>query len=75
MEHLAESILNALALGSPLIVTAAVALALQWMRVRRARLRAERLRLPPSTEPPEPAVPWYSLRPRRKRSNGKGDHS
>lgn len=61
-----EAILTALTIGAPLIVTALVALGVQWIRVRRARLRAERMLLPPSTEPPEPPEPWYSLRPRKR---------
>lgn len=71
-----KPLLDALALGSPIIVTATVALYLSWVRVRRARLRAERQKLPPSTEPPQPKIPWYSLKPRpRARRNGKGDLS
>lgn len=52
MAHLLETILSALAVGTPLIVAGLIGWLLQWLRVRRARLRAERLRLPPSTTPP-----------------------
>jgi len=60
MDAFIASLWSALALGAPLIVAAMVALFLQWLRVRRAKLRAERLQLPPTTPPPPP---WYSLRP------------
>jgi hypothetical protein len=67
MQRFIESIWAALAVGVPLIVTALVSLFLQWLRLRRAKLRAQRMLLPPSSEPPEPPEPWYSLRPRRQR--------
>lgn len=66
MQPVIEAALAALTVGVPVLVTGLVALCLQWLRVRRARLRAERQMLPPSTEPPEPSEPWYSLRPRKR---------
>jgi hypothetical protein len=66
MDHLLDAILAALTVGVGSLIGALIALAIQWLRVRRAKLRAERLELPPSTEPPPPREPWYSLRPRRK---------
>lgn len=70
MDRFVEALWGTLAIATPLIVTALVALILQWLRVRRAKLRVQRLLLPPSTEPPAPPEPWYSLRP-RKRKKGK----
>ncbi len=67
MKRFVDSMGAALALGVPLIIGALVSLFVQWLRLRRAKLRAQRLMLPPSTEPPEPSEPWYSLRPKRKR--------
>lgn len=67
MERLVNQIWDALAIVTPWIVVALGALIVQWIRVRRARLRAERLQLPPSTLPPEPPLPWYSLRPRKRK--------
>lgn len=67
LERLWSTLVGSLVLAIPLIVAGGVAVIVQWLRVRRARLRAERMLLPPSTEPPEPPEPWYSLRPRRRR--------
>lgn len=64
---LLDAVTAGLTLAIPLLIAAGVALLLQWLRLRRARIRAERLQLPPSTEPPEPNEPWYSLRPKRRR--------
>lgn len=72
MERLGDTIVAALIVGIPLLIAGVVALAVDWLRLRRARLRRERLQLPPSSEPPPPKEPWYSMRPaaqawRRKR--------
>lgn len=66
MQPVIDATLAALTASIPLLVAGLVALVLQWLRVRRARLRAERQLLPPSTEPPAPAEPWYSIRPRKR---------
>jgi hypothetical protein len=67
MRPLFDAITTSLTIAVPLLVASLAALVLQWLRVRRARLRKLRLELPPSSEPPEPSEPWYSLRPRRRR--------
>lgn len=68
-----EPLITTLGLAAPVVLSATVAIYLQWARVKRARLRAERQRLPNSTEPPAP-IPWYSLRPEKRVSaRRKGD--
>jgi hypothetical protein len=67
VDQLYNAIIAALVIAVPVTIAALFALVQQWLRVRRAKLRAQRLELPPSTEPPPPAEPWYSLRPRKHR--------
>ena len=71
MKSLIDALIGALAIAVPVIVAALVALVMQWIRVRRAKLRLQRMMLPPSTTPPEPPEPWYSLRPRKRSKKDK----
>lgn len=66
-DRLLDAVFAALTAGVPLLIGALVALVLQWLRLRRARLRAERLQLPPSTDPPPAESLKPLLRPRRQR--------
>lgn len=63
VQALLDAAVAGLTIGVPLLIAAGVAWGIQWLRLRRAQLRAQRMELPPSSEPPEPSDPWYSLRP------------
>lgn len=66
LERLISSVADALATAAPVLVGALVPVIVYWLRVRKARLRAERQMLPPSSEPPRPSW-WQSIRPRQLR--------
>ena len=66
MAQLWETLAAAATAAIPLLVAGVAGLALMWFRLLRARLRAKRMLLPPSSTPPRP--PWWeSLRPRSLR--------
>jgi hypothetical protein len=66
MLKLWEALAAAATLAAPVLVAGVAGLALMWFRLQRARLRAKRMLLPPSSTPPRP--PWWeSLRPRSLR--------
>lgn len=66
LERLIDSVWAGLTLAAPVLIAAAAGYALKWLQLQRARLRAERLKLPPSSEPPRPSW-WQSIRPKRYR--------
>ena len=62
LETLIESTVGAATLALPALIGAAATWGVMWFRLRKARLRAERMQFPPSSEPPRP--PWWkSIRP------------
>jgi hypothetical protein len=66
LERFLDSVWAGLTLAAPVLIAAAAGYALHWLRLQRARLRAARLKLPPSSEPPRPSW-WQSIRPKRYR--------
>lgn len=72
VQELGSAIVAALAAAIPMLIAAAATVGVMWLRVRRAKLRSERHKLPPSSAPPPwSARVWESLppsiRPRRYR--------